>query len=160
MFWRKVLGSLAFAALLLSATHAHAHSPKVFVVTESSPFSEEPGPTQDEIDVTVRITNYNDYTVRVRCKIEASSSWYRDADDDGFADDFVPEIHRSVKWFGTRIGRPGPYRASRERNKTVHVVIPHPEKPESYDYYGDDHFIGWEYGPMDADVNHCHGGRA
>jgi hypothetical protein len=51
MFWRKVLGSLAFAALLLSATHAHAHSPKVFVVTESSPFSEEPGQTQDEMDV-------------------------------------------------------------------------------------------------------------
>jgi hypothetical protein len=151
-----LIACLILAGVILRPGSVQAHSRWVVVFASPNSFTEDPGQFQDEMDVEVRLSNYNSFSVRLRCKVEASTSWYSNADNDGFADSFAPERYQGVKWFQTRIGRAGRF-GGRDRTKTVHVAIAHLDKgPESFESYGYDHFSGWEHGSMDAAVNHCH----
>jgi hypothetical protein len=155
----RIVAGLLLVAVLLSSGHAGAHSRWVTVYSDTRFLSEDPGQHQDEIDVEVRLTNYNTYPVRVRCKVEAHTWWYPDTDNDGFEDTFTPENYRAVKWFRTRIGKARRLIGGRDKLKLVHMAVPHPDKGQEdlFEWYGDDHFAGWEHGGMDSTVKHCHG---
>jgi uncharacterized protein (DUF58 family) len=151
-----LIACLVLAGVILQPGSVQAHSRWVGVFASPKSFTEDPGQFQDEVDVEVRLSNYNPFSIRVRCKVEASTTWYPDADNDGLSESVVPKRYTSVKWFRTRIGKAGRF-GGRDKTKTVHVAVAHPDKgPESFEFYGDDHFSGWEHGSMDATVNHCH----
>jgi hypothetical protein len=141
--------TLPLLIVLAVAAPAQAHSRNV--LASASVWSDDRGQYEDIIGVRAELLNLADRRMRVRCKVEATSAWWRDADDDSFFDEASPERYRGVKWFSTRIG------SNRGRSKTVQVRVPHPDKgPETGLYYGNDQFQGWETGYSTAEINHCH----
>jgi hypothetical protein len=145
----KAAVSLVLLAVVALGTPARAHSRNV--LASASVSSDDRGQYEDVIAVRAELLNLATRRVRVRCKVEVTSAWWRDADDDSFFDEASPERYRGVKWFSTRIGR------NRSRSKTVQVRVPHPDKgAEMGQYYGNDQFQGWETGYSAAEINHCH----
>lgn len=146
MTFRPALALLIVVGL---AVPAGAHSRNV--LASASVWNDDRGQYEDVVGVRADLHNLASRRVRVRCKIEATSAWWRDADDDGYFDETFSEQYRGVKWFSTRIG------ANRTRSKTVQVRVRHPDTgPETGQYYGNDQFQGWETGWSSAEINHCH----
>jgi hypothetical protein len=140
---------LVLLGALAVALPAQAHSRNV--LASATVLSDDRGQYEDVVGVGADLLNVGNRRVRVRCKVEVTSAWWRDADDDSFFDEASPERYRGVKWFSTRIGR------NRSRFKTVQVRVPHPDKgAETGQYHGNDQFQGWETGYVSAEVTHCH----